>query len=169
MPESFDELLARCTRTALKLEFRDQYMTADPGFVAWRAGNLDQAIREYAGWTETARQATARGVQMRRARVISEPVSDYITFEHAVTSRVNIAADEQIRWVPRQRVSTLALPGNDVWVFDGGTVQFCLFGGDGSFRANEVNRDPEVVKLCSSAFEAVWERGIEHDQYSVTS
>lgn len=167
MPESFDELLASCARTALKLEFRDQYMTTDPGFAAWRAGQLDQAVREYAGWTETARRATERGVQLKRARVVSEPVSDYIAFEHTVTTRVNIAAGEEIRWVPRRRVSTLALPGNDVWVFDDNTLQFCLFSGDGSFVANEVNRDPEVVKLCSSAFEAVWERGIDHDLYTL--
>lgn len=168
MPESFDELLADCQRTAFKLEFRDQYMTADPGFVAWQGGDLDQAVREYAGWTETARRATERGVQMKRARVVSEPVSDYIAFEHAVTERVNLAAGEQIRWVPRQRVSEVALPGNDVWVFDGSTLQFCLFGGDGRFVANEVSTDAEAVKLCALAFEAVWERGIDHDRYSVT-
>lgn len=100
MPESFDELLAKRNRTALKLEFRDQYMTGDPGYVAWQAGDLDRAVEEYAGWTALARDAVQRGIQMKRARIISEPVSEYITFEHAVTAQVNIAAGELIRWVP---------------------------------------------------------------------
>jgi hypothetical protein len=169
VPESFDELLAKCNRTALKLEFRDQYMTGDPGYLAWEAGDLDRAVEEYAGWTTTARVAIDRGVQMKRVRVISEPVSEYIAFEHAVTARVNAAAGEQIRWVPRQRVSDLALPGNDVWIFDDSILQFCLFAGDGRFVANEVNTDPEVVKLCVAAFEAAWERGVDHDQYSINS
>ncbi|MEU4286882.1 DUF6879 family protein [Kribbella sp. NPDC026596] len=165
---SFDELLAGSSRTALKLEFRDQYMTEDPAYAAWQAGDVDQAVREYAGWTETASTATARGVELKRVRVVSEPVSDYIAFEHAVTSRVNVIAGEAIRWVPRPRVSAVALPGNDVWIFDEATVQFCLFAGDGRFVGNEVSTDPDVVKLCRSAFEASWERGIDHVDYSVT-
>lgn len=168
MPESFAELLASCTRTALKLEFRDQYMLDDPAYAAWQAGDVDQAVREYAGWTETARSATARGVEMKRVRVISEPVSEYIAFEHAVTAQVNIAAGEQIRWVPRQRVSTLALPGNDVWIFDGSTLQFIFFAGDGHFVGNEVSTDPEGVKLCNTAFEAAWECGVDHNDYNPT-
>lgn len=169
MPEpSFAELLASCTRTALKLEFRDQYMADDPGYIAWQAGDIDQAVREYAGWTETARSATARGVEMKRVRVIGEPVSDYIAFEHAVTARANVAAGEQIRWVPRPRVSAVALPGNDVWIIDEATLQFIFFAGDGRFVGNEVSTDPDVVKLCLQAFEASWDRGVDHDDYSIT-
>lgn len=169
MPESFADLLAECNKTAFKLEFRDQYMTGDPGYVAWQAGDLDQAIREYADWTEQARSAIQRGVQMKRARIISEPVSDYIAFEHAVTTSVNIAAGEQIRWVPRQRVSDLALPGNDVWVFDDAVLEFYFFAGNGRFVSNDVVTDPEAVKLCASAFDAAWDRGIDHDQYMAAS
>ncbi|WP_433015862.1 DUF6879 family protein [Kribbella sp. CA-294648] len=169
MPEpSFDELLASCTRTALKLEFRDQYMTDDPAYVAWQAGDVDRAIREYASWTEIAGSTAARGVEIKRVRVVSEPVSDYIAFEHAVTSRVNIVAGEAIRWVPRSRVSAIAVPGNDVWIFDEATLQFCLFAGNGRFIGNEVSTDPDAVKLCLSAFEAAWERGIDHEHYSTT-
>ncbi|MEV8376187.1 DUF6879 family protein [Kribbella sp. NPDC056861] len=167
MPESFDELLARCTRSALKLEFRDQYMTGDPGYVAWQSGDVDQAVTEYAGWTATARDAVERGIQMKRVRIVSEPVSEYIAFEHAMTAQVNGAAGEQIRWVPRHRVSDLAVPGNDVWIFDDSVLQFCLFAGDGRFVGNEVSTDSEVLKLCISAFEAAWQRGIDHDQYDV--
>jgi hypothetical protein len=165
VPESFDELLAECKQSAIKLEFRDLYMTSDPAYIAWQAGDLDRAVEGYADWAALARSAVARGVQMRRARVVSEPVSEYITFEHAVTSRVNIAAGELIRWVPRRRTSDLALPGNDVWVFDERVVQFCFFAGDGSFTGNDVTTDPAVVKFCVSAFEAAWERGIDHDEF----
>ncbi|GAB3823087.1 DUF6879 family protein [Kribbella italica] len=169
MPEpSFDELLASSTKTALKLEFRDQYMTDDPAYLAWRAGNVDQAIREYAGWTETASSATARGVEIKRIRVVSEPMSDYIAFEHAVTAAVNVAGGEMVRWVPRSRVSAIALPGNDAWIFDEATVQFCLFAGDGRFVGNEVSAGPETVELCLLAFAAAWELGIDHELYSIT-
>jgi hypothetical protein len=169
VPASFDELLAMCKETAFKLEFRDQYMTGDPGYIAWQTGDLDRAETEYAGWTALARDAVQRGVQMMRARIVSEPVSEYIVFEHAVTSQVNVAAGELIRWVPRQRTSGIALPGNDVWIFDDKILQFCLFAGDGRFVGNEISTDPDVVRMCSSAYQAAWERGIDHDQYRVTT
>lgn len=163
----FGELLAKCERTAFKLEFRDQYMTGDPGYLAWEAGDLAEAVRLYSGWTTTARTAIERGVDMRRVRVVSEPASTYITFEHAVTPGVNLAAGEAIRWLPRRLASDLALPGNDVWVFDDRVVQFCHFAGDGAWVSNDESDDPATVKLCSSAFVAAWDRATDHEGYQI--
>ena len=104
---------------------------------------------------------------MRRARIISEPVTPYIRFEYDVTDSMNIAAGEQVRWLPRRRASDLALPGNDFWVFDDRLVHGSLLlrrrrhrprpRGDGRSRP--------VIKLCAAAFEAVWERAIDHKDY----
>jgi Family of unknown function (DUF6879) len=80
--------------------------------------------------------------RLRRVRIVSEPVSDYIVFEHAVTPGVNLSAGEEIRWLGRQRVSDLALPVNDLWVLDGRVVQFYYFAGDGSSTGDEVTEDP---------------------------
>ncbi|WP_438948653.1 DUF6879 family protein [Streptomyces atratus] len=57
-------------------------------------------------------EKAARGVRVLRARVVSEPVTEYIRFEHAITD-ANLRAGEEVRWLPRRRASTLALPGND--------------------------------------------------------
>jgi hypothetical protein len=70
------------------------------------------------------RHHVARGVKFRRARIVSEPVTDYIRFEHAITAGVNLAGGEQVRWLPRRRASDLCLPGNDFWPFDGRLVRF---------------------------------------------
>lgn len=63
-----------------------------------------------------------------------------------MTSRVNAAAGEVIRWVPRQRISDVALPGNDVWIFDDSVLQFCFFAGDWRLTGNDASIDPELVK-----------------------
>jgi hypothetical protein len=102
---------------------------------------------------------------IRRARIISEPVTPYIRFEYDVTDSMNIAAGEQVRWLPRRRASDLALPGNDFWVFDDRLVRFGYFAGDGTRLGHEVTAEPAVVKLCAAAFEAVWERAIDHKDY----
>jgi hypothetical protein len=163
----FADLLSACSRTAFKLEFRDSYMTEDPGYKAWEAGNLDAAIAAYSDSTERMRTAVQRGVAIQRVRVVSVPVSSYIVFEHAVTDGVNIAAGESIRWLPRRQASDLALPGNDAWIFDDQVVRFGHFAGDGSFLDNEVTEAPNVVKLCSSAFNAAWARAIDHSEFSL--
>lgn len=72
---------------------------------------------------------------------------------------------EQVRWLPRRHASDLCLPGNDFWVFDDRLVRFGHFAGDGEFLEHELADDPAVVRLCATAFEAVWERAIPHANY----
>lgn len=111
-------------------------------------------------------EATRRGVVMRRARIISEPISDYIRYEYDGTF-TNIAAGEQVRWLPRRRTGELLLPGVDFWVFDDELVIFNHFTGDGQLAEHgmELSRKSDVVERCAAAFEAVWERAIPHEQY----
>ena len=82
---TFDELIASCNRSAVHLEMRDGYMRSDPSFIAWQAGRRwDPADREswWHPWNELTSELTARGVDIRRGRIVSEPVSEYIRFEH---------------------------------------------------------------------------------------
>jgi len=165
---TFEELLSTCARTALKLELRDVYMTDDPGYRAWLAGDADGAVASYANWTRTARAAVSRGVSMRRVRVVSTPVTQYVSFEHAITNQVNIAAGEVVRWLPRRFASSICLPGNDVWVFDDRVAQFYHFAGDGAYLGDEVTEEPAVVRQCANAFLTAWERALDHYEFSVT-
>ncbi|MER6361557.1 DUF6879 family protein [Kitasatospora sp. NPDC001527] len=143
---------------------RDGYMRDDPVFVAWQAGRVELGDAE-ADWRALVAQSVARGVEVRRARVVSEPLSDYVRFEYDITERHNIAAGEQVRWLPRRQATALALPGNDFWLFDGSTLLVNHFSGDGDWTASEPITDSEAVKLCSTAFEAVWSRAVPHAEY----
>jgi hypothetical protein len=88
-------------------------MRSDPRFVAWQNGaredpaDIDPGLRP---WLALISETTRRGVAVRRARIVSEPVSEYIRFEHHVTAP-NVVAGEDVRWLPRRHVSDLALPG----------------------------------------------------------
>jgi hypothetical protein len=159
------ELLGRCTRSALHLEMRDGYGYSSPGFRAWREHMPFDRTEFDAPWVNLMRETVGRGVVVRRARIVSEPVSDYIRYEHSATPYANLAGGELVRWLPRRRASDLALPGNDFWLFDGLRVRFGLHSGDGEATGYDSVEDPAVVKLCSAAFEAVWERGIDHAEY----
>jgi hypothetical protein len=143
---------------------RDAYTPDDQRYIDWLAG---KGLPEPANpqWSALVRSHTSRGIRFRRARIVSEPLADYIRFEYVVTGLVNVAAGEQVRWLPRRRASDLCLPGNDFWVFDGRLVRLSHFAGNGEFLDDELSDDPALVKHCAAAFEAVWARAIDHAEY----
>lgn len=167
VPRSFIELLAGCRTSAVHLEMRDAYTPEDPDYLRWKAGDHFDPAERWPEWIETVAGIAARGVTVRRARVVSEPVTDYIRYEHALTYRLNIASGEQVRWLPRRRASDLAVPGNDCWVFDNSLVLFNHFAGDGSSGDKELREEAHVIKLCLTAFEAVWQRATPHEEYEL--
>jgi hypothetical protein len=164
-----DELLRSTQHSAVHLEMRDGYMQDDPALIAWRDGHrLDPENRGswWRPWLDVIAEAIGRGVVIRRARIVSEPVSEYIRYEYDMTFP-NVAAGEQVRWLPRRKASSLALPGNDFWLFDGKLVRWGHFSGDGDSLGGELTEDPAAAKLCADAFEAVWERATDHQDYKV--
>ncbi|MER5971448.1 DUF6879 family protein [Streptomyces sp. NPDC002055] len=168
---SFVELLDGAQHSAVHLEMRDAYGVVNEAedFAQWkRTGerDVDPASAYWAPWVELIRRTVGRGVSVRRARIVSEPVSDYIRYEHAAT-RVNIAAGEQVRWLPRRRASDIALPGNDFWLIDDRVIRWNHFTGEGASGGGEMNEEPAVAKLCSQAFEAAWARAVPHQEYEI--
>ncbi|MFF9269060.1 hypothetical protein EF913_28135 [Streptomyces sp. WAC04189] len=172
VPAAFTDLLASATRSAVHLEMRDSYAVdyeAGP-FADWRRGfRHDPADRAswWRPWLDLVQEATARGVVIRRARIVSEPVSEYTRFLYDGTF-TNVAAGEQIRWLPRRQASSIALPGTDFWLFDDHVVRWNHFDGEGRSLGGEVTDDPAAAKLCAAAFEDVWSRATPHDQYTIT-
>lgn len=165
---TFDELLAGCRHSAIHLELRDVYYDNER-FAAWRRGHrVDWANRTswWSEFNEKVAEAVGRGVVVRRARIVSEPVTDYIRWEHYVT-HANVTAGEQVRWLPRRRVSDLCLPGNDFWVFDTDRIRVHHFSGDGDIIEDEITEDPRLIKHCTAAFEAIWARAVPHEEYRV--
>ncbi|KIZ14445.1 hypothetical protein SNA_35765 [Streptomyces natalensis ATCC 27448] len=146
---------------------RDGYMRSDPAFIDWAAGKpLDPAER-WQDWLNIVKETTKRGVKVRRARIVSEPVSDYIRFEHSVTDGLNINAGEEVSWLPRRQATGLALPGNDFWVFDDKEALINHFDGEGESLQHEYTEERRLVSFLSSTFETVWQKAVPHVQYRV--
>jgi Family of unknown function (DUF6879) len=146
------------------LETRDAYTPDDPLYLGWLEGKPvpEPALPD---WYELVRAQVARRIRFRRARIVSEPLSPFVWFEHGMTSGMNIAAGEDVRWLPRRLTPGLCVPLCDFWVFDDRLVRFGYFAGDGTFLEHELSDDPEVVRTCAEAFEAVWLRAIPHADY----
>jgi hypothetical protein len=163
------DALTLAQRTAVHLEMRDAYDVDDPDYADWRAGRRFDPAQRWASWFNLVRETVDRGVDVRRARIVSEPVTEYIRFEYDVTAGHNIAAGERVRWLPRRLASDLTLPGNDFWLFDHELVIFNHFSGNGGWAKDgeEPRTESAVVELCSRAFEDAWQRSIPHEDYQI--
>ncbi|TMR05438.1 hypothetical protein ETD83_06935 [Actinomadura soli] len=163
--EARREFFSTFRREALHLEMRDTYGTQaeQPYLKKWVTGERDD--REWLRpWFETVRSAVQAGKTIRRARIVSEPITDYqrwvLSDSHLFTE-----AGEQIVWVPRRLVSGVALPGNDFWLFDEAAAIFSVFAGNGEVVERQLWKEPDVLRLCKTAFESVWRLGIHDHEY----
>lgn len=163
--DEFDRLLAGFEREAIHLETRDAYGTEIelPYMAKWAAGEPDD-LRWLEGWCTTLRAHVATGHSVRRARVVSEPLSDYQRWSHSIAQPM-VDAGEDIRWIRRRLVSSIGIPGNDYYLFDDQLVVFLHYTGNGLSTAKTTSTDPADLTLCREAFEAVWQLSIPHRDY----
>ncbi|MFE9576143.1 DUF6879 family protein [Nocardia sp. NPDC006044] len=150
---------------SVHLETRDTYSTAAelPHIAQWTAGEPDD-LAWLQGWCATVRDHVAAGRSVRRARVVSEPLSDYQRWSHSIAAPM-VEAGEDIRWVPRRRTSSVAMPGNDFYLLDNRLVIFLHYAGSGVATDQVTSVDPHDIQLCRNAFEAVWRLSIPHRDY----
>lgn len=165
--EEFEELLqSGFGHGADHLEMRDAYGTAVelPYMAKWAAGEPDD-LEWLQDWCATVRGHVKAGRSVRRARIVSEPLSDYQRWSYSIAYPM-VEAGEDIRWVSRRLVSSVALPGNDFYLFDDRLAVFLLYAGNGLSAGMVSSADPADLRLCRSAFEAVWELSIPHREYA---
>lgn len=168
-PASYDDLNDLCRgigHSFVHLETRDAYGTdvESPHMAKWRRGEPDD-FAWLGWWLDMLRGHRAAGRSCRRARVVSEPLCDYQrwTFSHA---QLFVDAGEDIRYVPRRRLTDIGLPGSgDFYVFDQRLVLFLHYTGTGTNASFEITEDSEAVAACLRAFDAVWERAVRFRDY----
>ncbi len=161
---SFWEILDHTYASLIRFEMRDSYDETEKGFAEWKATG-DISAYDWGEHLDRMRAATARGVTVRRVRVVSEPLSDYMRWEHACT-KINIEAGEGIRWLPRTQAADLLLPGADCWVFDHRLVRWNFQRGDGiNPRHYTFSSDPRTIRDIVAAFEIAWDRATPHAEY----
>jgi hypothetical protein len=163
--KEFNRLLSAFEREALHLETRDAYGTTVelPHMAKWAAGEPDD-LEWLQGWSSTLREHVKGGKSVRRARIVSEPLSDYQRWSYSVAHPM-VDAGEDIRWVPRRLVSSVALPGNDFYLLDDCLIVFLIYAGNGLGIDKVVSINPADIRLCRSAFKTVWKLSIPHGDY----
>jgi hypothetical protein len=166
--DDFGVLLTSFEHEAIHLEQRDSYGTAIelPYMAKWQRGESDD-LAWLQEWCDTLRGHRAAARSVRRARVVSEPLSEYQQWSHSIAHPM-VEAGEDIRWVPRKLVCSLVFPGNDYYLFDNRLVVFLIYAGNGLAVDRLACTDATVIKVCRESFEAVWTLSVPHRDYRPT-
>ncbi|MCF3107109.1 hypothetical protein IPZ58_37000 [Streptomyces roseoverticillatus] len=167
-PAQRDELFRSLERDAFHLELRDHYGSSveDTPYARWQRGEPDD-YAWLAPWTALMESVTGAGKTVRRVRVVTEPHSRYVGWEHSLT-RLNLEMGEDIRWLPRHRLPegiTFPVDGNDWWLFDERLLAVGHFDTDGKVLGSELIEDPETVAECIRVRDVLWNVAIPHCEY----
>lgn len=166
---SHDDLNALCRsikKSFVHLETRDAYGTDTelPNMAKWRKGERDD-FAWLSWWLAMVSDHRAAGRTCRRLRLVSEPVSDYHRWVIGHTE-LFIEAGEDIRYLPRRLLTSVALPGSgDFYVFDDEVVLFLHYAGNGINASFETTDDPQVAYACRQAFAAAWDLARPFHEY----
>ncbi len=165
-----DQFLTTFRREAVHLEMRDVYATniERDRFRTWLRGEpLDSEAEAewWRPWFELMKRNSEAGKTLRRLRIVSEPLTDYIRFEWLDAAQL-VCAGEDVRWLPRRNTSKLLLPGNDFWMFDREVIAFTHFSGDGHVLDHQMTTEPTIVAACARAFDEAWKLAIPHREYT---
>ena len=157
----------RASRRAFHLELRDDYRVEDEKapFDKWLKGEPDD-FGWRIEWLSFIKEVTTRGVVVERARVVTEPHTDYVRWELALDPQ-NIAAGEDTRYLSRRRAEGIVLPAEDCWLFDDDGLVLSLFkpeGGSGGFSREY---DPDLIRQYRVVRDQVWSRAVPYAEYVV--
>lgn len=163
--EPFDSLFRGFERTAFHLEVEDAYHTPEESgpFKLFLDGQPDD-FAWHRHWLDLIEEVTRAGKSVTRVRVVTVPHGDYTRWGLAVAP-LNIAAGEDIRWLPRHLTGDVKLPPDDFWLFDDNRVVFTVFEEDGRFAGGAETVDRDIADRCRKVRDQVWALAIPHTAY----
>jgi hypothetical protein len=167
--EDANRLFREDWTVAVHLELQDTYTTPeeDEPFRKFLTGEPDD-YSWFAGWASIVRDATDHGRTVRRVRVVTEPHTSYTRFALSI-ARLNVAAGEDVRYVPRHTIDPQLLSGDDWWIFDDDLVAFSVFRPNGAGAGLATTADPVIAAHIRTVRDRVWPLGIPYANYVTSS
>jgi hypothetical protein len=95
-------------------------------------------------WTDMLNHHAEHGRTLRRVRVMDDPLTDYNRYM-IFSARRNVAAGEDIRFLPRRTANALDLPDHDFWVFDSVRLVELRFSADGRPLGHDLIVDAAIA------------------------
>jgi len=116
------------------------------------------------GWLDTVANAATAGKTMRRVRVVTRPLTDYIRYEFEWGFVYNVHAGEDIRVLDLTGRPGPGLPDYDFWMFDESAVVKLLYRPDGTQIVRELIQDPDIAAYLRYR-DAAWQDAVPFEGY----
>jgi hypothetical protein len=151
--------------SAFRLELRQVYTMPDEAADLRRFARGERPPPDYHyGWLDTVAEAWRQGKTMRRVRVVTRPLTDYIRWEFAWGFAYNVAAGEDVRILDITGLPGPGLPDHDFWLFDESAVVKLLYRPDGTQAGRELVENPDLATYLSWR-DAAWKLAVPFTDY----
>lgn len=163
LPELFSEAQHR----AFHLETRDEYLSSSehPAMSRFLADETtDPGGEWFAPWAGLVRATSERGVAVQRVRIVTVPHTAYTRYLLALTPH-NIAAGEDIRWLPRHEADPSDSTADDFWLIDNRLVAYSVFDANDWWAGVAATDNPVIVEHAVTIRDRLWAKAIPHHLY----
>jgi hypothetical protein len=152
--------------TAWRLETRRGYASdrTSPKWARFLAGE-DIAGEPENAWRKNVRVQTALGKRFERVRLVDQPATQGQEFLLA-SAPSNVAAGEDIRYMPRAQAQQLRLPDYDFWLFDSKVLARFAFDDEDTTLGVYVTEDPAEVLAACQARDAAWHHAVRTEEFA---
>ncbi|WP_433793921.1 DUF6879 family protein [Actinoplanes sp. CA-252034] len=163
--DAFFDIFRTNRHSAFHLEVEDSYHTPSESepFQKFLDGEVDD-FHWHQPWLDLVQENTATGRRIERIRIVTVPHVDYTRWGLTVAP-LNIAAGEDIRWLPRHLLNDADVTTDDFWLIDDQRVVFTVFTPDGTFSGGAETTDPLIVNRCVQVRDQLWKLAIPHADY----
>lgn len=157
-------LLGDARVASWRWECRGDYSAVDAALLErWRAG-IGRDPDEDRPWVEYVQGLRRRGVRFERARLLTEPLTEYLRMQLDFTY-MNVDAGEDVRWVAPSVAAELGMPSYDYYVVDDALVAVLDFDADGRFTGARTSVAREVVDRHVAWRDLIWPHAVPHARY----
>jgi hypothetical protein len=159
------ELFNDFKTSAWRWECQGDYAIDHPALDRWRNGLPRETIGKQR-WLNYIRTITGAGRTFERARMLTEPLTEYlkwmIEFAHE-----NVEAGEDIRWLPEHLARELKMPTDDFYIFDDRLLVIMRFGPDKLLTELDETDDHMTIQQYGAYRDLVWSHAVRHADLAV--
>lgn len=158
--DKLNDLFRTFHRSSWRWECQGEYAVDDAKLQRWRDG-LPPDLEAKRPWLDFIRGVVAEGKAWQRARMLTEPLTEYLQWMLENT-QTNVDAGEDIRWVQQSTARQLAMPGYDFYLFDDRLVAIMRFDDNKLLTHVETSDDEGVVAEHRAYRDRVWPHARPH-------
>ncbi|WP_116206203.1 DUF6879 family protein [Amycolatopsis circi] len=161
--DEFAALLRSVRRSSWRWECQGEYAVDRPEVERWLAGEPAIETDDDRAWLAHLARLRADGIPFQRVRVYPDPINDYLAWMRQAVGP-NVAAGEDVRWLPEATAHEHGLPGYDFYLLDDERVAVLQFE-DKELAGVVVDDDPAVLAEHRAWRDTAWPIATPHAEY----